>query len=118
MNINEIKIFEVTATQEELDDYLLNPPFWNRHTLTKNTPNIDSILEDIFCRKAIKKMLAREYPQSDFKTRGDTSYLYSASRQSLQSWKWAVSVRIRPGDGTTTSYELNSGEFEVQFQLN
>lgn len=115
MNINNISKIIVTATRDELNDYLLNPPYWDRHSLSPSTPDVDDILEDIFCARAIKKIISQEYPQSDFNGQIDRRYFYSATRSGPNNWRWTVSTRIITGENSRSSWESGSGEFSVDF---
>lgn len=114
MNLNEIRHVVITVAKSRIDDYLLNPPYWERHTLSSNTPNVDDILEDIFCMKEIKRLISKEYPQKDFNGQVDRRYHYVAERSGLNTWYWKV-IKSVSGDNSMTSYAVNSGNFTVDF---
>ncbi|MFP5735398.1 MULTISPECIES: hypothetical protein [Salmonella] len=114
MNLNEIRHVVITVAKSRIDDYLLNPPYWELHTLSSNTPNVDDILEDIFCMKEIKKLISKEYPQKDFNGKVDRRYHYVAERSGLNTWYWKV-IKSISGDNSMTSYAVNSGNFTVDF---
>ncbi|EDC3150118.1 hypothetical protein KGN64_003198 [Salmonella enterica] len=115
MKINDVRHVVITVTKSQLDDYLSNPPYWTSHSLSRNTPEIDSILEDIFCAKSVKQLVSKEYPQSDFNGQIGRRYRYSAERYGYNTWRWSVKTVINTDSRSRSCYTVSSGEFTVDF---